>query len=78
MCAENVLSFWCVFFCLDRFVYTCARVLLDVVPGPYLYFIVVGISLNPEFVNSARLMASKPQGSSHFYLPRSGITDTCH
>lgn len=62
MCAESVLSFWCVFFCLDRFVYICARVLLDVVPGPYLYFIVVGISLNPEFVNSARLTDQQAPG----------------
>lgn len=62
MCAGNVLSFWCVIFCLDSFVYTCARVLLDVVPGPYLYFIVVGISLNLEFVNSARLNGQQAPG----------------
>lgn len=62
MCAENVLSFWCVFFCLDRFVYTCVCVLLNVIPGPYLYFIVVGISLNLEFANSARLTGQQAPG----------------
>lgn len=62
MSAENVLSFWCVFFCLNMFVYTCVHVLLDVVPGLYLYFIVVDISLNLEFANSARQTGQQTPG----------------